>query len=328
MARADRGGTLNPAELLQVAGVLRCAREVKSYCDGDYQQTVLDPLFFALSTNRYLEEQITGAILSVDEIADSASAELTSIRRHMRLQSDRIKQTLQRIISSPGCPKRLLQEPIITMRADRYVVPVKSDHKSAVPGLVHDVSSSGSTFFIEPASVVEANNKLRELELAEEREIARILAEFSADVANHKDAIDMDFTMLVQLDEIFARARYSFAIHGIEPETRTDGAIHLNRDPAPAHPGGEVLHRVRPAGEDFDTLIITGPNTGGKTVTLKTLGLHVPSWPPAACTCPADGRQLRAASIRCPCSRTSATSRPSPRTLSTFSAHMTDDRAP
>ncbi len=185
LARADRGGTLNPAELLQVAGVLRCAREVKSYCDGDYQQTVLDPLFFALSTNRYLEEQITGAILSVDEIADSASAELTSIRRHMRLQSDKIKQTLQRIISSPGYQKAL-QEPIITMRADRYVVPVKSDHKSAVPGLVHDVSSSGSTFFIEPASVVEANNKLRELELAEEREIARILAEFSADVANHK----------------------------------------------------------------------------------------------------------------------------------------------
>ncbi len=125
LARADRGGTLNPAELLQVAGVLRCAREVKGYCDGDYQQTVLDPLFFALSTNRYLEEQITSAILSVDEIADSASSELASIRRHMRLQSDKIKQTLQKIISSPGYQKAL-QEPIITMRADRYVVPVKS----------------------------------------------------------------------------------------------------------------------------------------------------------------------------------------------------------
>ena len=272
LARADRGGTLNPAELLQVAGLLRCAREVKSYCDGDYQQTVLDPLFFALSTNRYLEEQITGAILSVDEIADSASAELTSIRRHMRLQSDKIKQTLQRIISSPGYQKAL-QEPIITMRADRYVVPVKSDHKSAVPGLVHDVSSSGSTFFIEPASVVEANNKLRELELAEEREIARILAEFSADVANHKDAIDMDFTMLVQLDEIFARARYSFAIHGIEPEIRTDGAIHLNRARHPLIPAEKVVPVSVRLGEDFDTLIITGPNTGGKTVTLKTLGL-------------------------------------------------------
>ena len=113
---------------------------------------------------------------------------------------------------------------------------------------MHDVSSSGSTFFIEPASVVEANNKLRELELAEEREIARILAEFSADVANHKDAIDMDFTMLVQLDEIFARARYSFAIHGIEPEIRTDGAIHLNRARHPLIPSGEGRPRVRPAG--------------------------------------------------------------------------------
>ena len=270
--RAHRGGCLNPSELLQVAGVLRCARNVKSYCDGDYMESILDPLFFTLSTNRYLEEQITAAILSEDEIADGASSELATIRRHMRIQSAKIKESLQKIISSSAYSKAL-QEPIVTMRSDRYVVPVKAEFKNAVPGLIHDVSSSGSTYFIEPNSAVEANNKLRELAIEEQREIERILAAFSRDVASHREQIATNFQILVQLDEIFARARYSFVIHGMEPQIRTDGVIELKRARHPLIDPKTVVPVSVRLGSDFDTLIITGPNTGGKTVTLKTLGL-------------------------------------------------------
>ena len=270
--RADRGGCLNMAELLKIAGVLRCARTVKQYCDGDYMESVLDPLFFSLATNRYLEEQITAAILSEDEMADSASSELANIRRHMRLQSAKIKESLQKIISSSAYSKAL-QEPIVTMRSDRYVVPVKSEYKNAIPGLIHDVSSSGSTFFIEPASAVEANNKLRELAIEEQREIERILAAFSADVAAHREPIATNYQLLLQLDEIFARARYAFALNAIEPEIRTDRKIVLKNARHPLIPAKTVVPVSVRLGDDFDTLIITGPNTGGKTVTLKTLGL-------------------------------------------------------
>ena len=179
LLRAERGGSLAPTELLRIAGVLRCARNVKAYVDGDHVDTVLDPLFNQLMTNRYLEDRITGAIISEDEIADSASSELASIRRKMRAQSAKIKESLNKIISSPAYAKAL-REPIITMRGDRYVVPVKAESKAAIPGLVHDVSSSGGTFFIEPMSAVNANNALRELALAEQAEIERILAELSA----------------------------------------------------------------------------------------------------------------------------------------------------
>ena len=180
--RAYRGGTLHPAELLSVAGVLRCTRTVKSYISDDEKDTVLDPMFRMLSPNKYLEDKIFGAILSEEEIADNASPALADIRRHMRIQSAKIKDSLQKVISSPAYAK-LLREPIITIRQGRYVVPVKSECKNDVPGLVHDVSSTGSTYFIEPMSAVNANNALRELELQEQKEIERILAEMSAEVA-------------------------------------------------------------------------------------------------------------------------------------------------
>ena len=270
--RADRGGSLSTVELLRVAGVLRAARSVKNYADTDAQDSCLDPLFFSLNSNRHLEDRITNSILSEDEIADAASHELADIRRHMRIQSAKARESLQRIISSPTYAK-FLQEPIITMRDGRYVVPVKAECKGSIPGLVHDVSSSGNTFFIEPMQSVNANNELRELLLREQKEIERILSELSSEAAAHKDDITSDYEILVELDTIFARAKLSFRMNAIEPELRTDGQLELKRARHPLiDPKKAVPITVR-LGSDFDTLVITGPNTGGKTVTLKTLGL-------------------------------------------------------
>ncbi len=272
LMRAERGGSLSPAELLRVAGVLRCTRTVKSYGETDHVPCVLDPLFSQLIPNRFLEDKITTAILSEDEIADAASTELASIRRKMRAQSAKIKESLQKIISSPAYAKAL-REPIITMRGDRYVVPVKAESKASVPGLVHDVSSSGGTFFIEPMSAVNANNALRELALAEQAEIERILGELSADVSAHRERIEDDYRVLVELDVIFAKAQLSYAQKAIEPEICQDGALELIRARHPLIDPQAVVPITVRLGSDFDTLVITGPNTGGKTVTLKTLGL-------------------------------------------------------
>ena len=205
LERADRGGSLTPKELLEIAGVLRCARSVRSYLKEDDDPTALDAFFLAVTPNKYLEERIGGAILSEEEIADTASTELADIRRHMRIQSGKIRDSLQKIISSPAYSK-FLRDPIITIRQGRYVVPVKSECKNDVPGLVHDVSSSGSTYFVEPMSAVNANNALRELEIKEKKEIERILAQLSAEAAAHREDIDLTVSMLVRLDVIFAKA--------------------------------------------------------------------------------------------------------------------------
>ena len=197
LERADRGGSLQPVELLRIAGVLRCTRSIKSYCDEEEKATVLDPLFQALMPNKYLEDRISGAILSEEEIADNASPALADIRRHMRIQAAKVKDGLQKIISSPAYSK-YLREPIITIRQGRYVVPVKSEHRADVPGLVHDVSATGSTFFVEPMSAVNANNALRELEIKEKKEIERILAELSAEAAAHRENIDLNVRLLVR----------------------------------------------------------------------------------------------------------------------------------
>ncbi len=272
LERADRGGCLSTAELLRIAGVLKCIRNAKAYYNGDYTQTNLDVYFQELAPNRYLEEKISNSILSEEEIADSASPELADIRRHMRQQSAKVKESLQKIISSPSYSK-YLRDPIITLRGDRYVVPVKSEYKSEIPGLIHDVSSSGSTFFIEPMSAVNANNALRELFIKEKKEIERILAELSAECASFREGITSSYEMLVTLDVIFAKARYSLRMDGMEPEIRTNGKIELNRARHPLIDRKKVVPVTVRLGTDFDTLIITGPNTGGKTVTLKTLGL-------------------------------------------------------
>lgn len=270
--RADLGGTLNTRELLDIARVLQCARLVKGYvADDTVGKTSIDYLFSALHANRFLEEKITSSIVGEDEIADSASSELANLRRKIRATSARVRDSLQKIISSPSYAKAL-QEPIITMRSDRFVVPVKAEHKGAIAGLVHDISASGATLFIEPMAAVKANNELRELAAKEKAEIERILAELSADCAEHANDIASDYNLLIQLDVIFARAKLSYKLNCIEPELRERGIV-LRRARHPLLPVDKAVPISFELGEDFDTLIITGPNTGGKTVSLKTIGL-------------------------------------------------------
>ena len=270
--RADRGGTLQPAELLRIANILRCARTVKGYVAEDEKNTVLDSHFRSLTPNKYLEDRIFGAILSEEEIADTASSTLADIRRHMRIQSGKIRDSLQKVISSPAYSK-FLREPIITIRQGRYVVPVKSECRNEVPGLVHDVSATGSTFFVEPISAVNANNALRELELKEKKEIERILAELSAEVSAYRDSISLDYAILVQLDVIFAKAKLAYRMRAWEPLVNDTGRIDLRKARHPLIDPKTVVPISVRLGMDFDSMIITGPNTGGKTVTLKTIGL-------------------------------------------------------
>lgn len=272
--RANKGGTLQPKELLSVGCVLRCARTVKGYVSEDDDATVLDEYFRLLSPNKHLEDRILGAILSEEEIADNASAALSDIRRHMRIQSGKIKDSLQKIISSPAYSK-FLREPIITIRQGRYVVPVKSECKNDIPGLVHDVSATGSTYFIEPMSAVNANNALKELELQEKKEIERILAELSAEAAAYSDAIDQNYHILVKLDVVFAKAKLAYRMNAWAPIMNDHGNVDLRNARHPLIDPKKVVPISVRIGKDFDTIIITGPNTGGKTVTLKTVGLLV-----------------------------------------------------
>ncbi len=272
LERADRGGCLTPKELLRIASVLKCIRTVRAYFAESDTETCLDVSFRELTPNRYLEEKISASVLSEEEIADAASSELADIRRHMRVQSAKVKESLQKIITSPSYSK-YLRDPIITLRGDRYVVPVKSEYKGEIPGLVHDVSSTGSTFFIEPMSAVNANNALRELAIKEKKEIERILSELSAEAASFRESICASCEILAALDVIFAKGRLSLSMDGMEPEVRTNATIELNRARHPLIEKKSVVPITVRLGTDFDTLIITGPNTGGKTVTLKTLGL-------------------------------------------------------
>ncbi|MDO5152660.1 MAG: endonuclease MutS2 [Eubacteriales bacterium] len=272
LERADRGGSLQPAELLRIAGILRCTRNIKGYVAEDEKQTVLDVMFQALNPNKYLEDKIFGAILSEEEIADNASPALADIRRHMRIQSGKIRDSLQKVISSPAYSK-FLREPIITIRQGRYVVPVKSECKNDVPGLVHDVSATGSTYFVEPMSAVNANNALRELELKEKKEIERILAELSSEAAGYRESIDLNYRMLVQLDVIFAKAKLAYRMNAWAPIMNDRGRVELRKARHPLIDPKTVVPISLRLGTDFDSMIITGPNTGGKTVTLKTIGL-------------------------------------------------------
>ena len=272
LARADLGGALNTRELLDIARVLQCARLVRGYIAEDsVGKTPIDHLFYALHTNKFLEEKITTSISGEDEIADGASPELANIRRQMRAAAARARDSLQKLISSPSYAK-VLQEPIITMRQDRYVVPVKAEHKGAIPGLVHDISASGATLFIEPMAAVKANNELRELSAKEKLEIERILAELSADCAEHRDDISSDFEVLVRLDLIFAKAKLSYKLNCQSPSMEGKGIV-LRRARHPLLDQAKAVPISLELGDSFDTLVITGPNTGGKTVSIKTIGL-------------------------------------------------------
>ena len=271
LQRAHLGGVLNTRELLQIASVLRTTRNVASYSGVGEEKTCIHSIFKSLTPNKYLEEKISGAILSEDEISDNASAELADLRRKIRVTSGKAREVLQRIISSSAA--KYLQEAIITIRSNRFVVPVKAEFKGSIPGLVHDVSASGSTYFIEPMGAVKANNDLRELLSKEEAEIQRILASLSREAASFREDILQNYDLLLALDLIFARGKLSYQMNGMEPKLVEDGGFVFRHARHPLLDKKKAVPIDLELGQTFDTLVITGPNTGGKTVTLKTAGL-------------------------------------------------------
>ena len=269
--RAEKGAMLTPRELLEVARVLHSARAVAEYRKTNQTfSTSLDEIFERLLPNRTLEEKITRSILSEDLIADEASRELAEVRRKIREANNRIKETLQHIIGG-NCSK-YLQEAIVTMRNGRYVVPVRAECKNDVKGLIHDTSSSGATVFVEPMSVVEANNELRMLAAKEAHEIEKILFALSSEVSTAAESLRLDYRNLTELSFCFACGELSAKMHAVEPALTHD-KIDLQRARHPLIDPGRVVPIDICMGGNCDTLIITGPNTGGKTVTLKTIGL-------------------------------------------------------
>ncbi len=269
--RAEKGAVLSPRELLDCANVLRTSRRLQDYHLGNHPfDTVLDEVFDRLIPNRPLEERITRAIPAEDIIADEASPLLADIRRKIRNENAKIKETLQKLISGNS---RYLQENIVTMRGGRYVIPVKAECKAEVKGLIHDTSATGATIFIEPMAVVDANNEIRMLQTKEEREIERILAELSAAVGDIADALWLDYKNINELAFVFACAELSAYMRGVSPTLSGDRTVELSEARHPLIDRERVVPINISLGDTFDTLVITGPNTGGKTVSLKTVGL-------------------------------------------------------
>ena len=270
--RAQVGGRLSIPELLSACRVLRTIRSVKDWRKQAEEPTSVDYLFDALTPDRALEEEIDRCILNEEELQDTASAELGSIRRRIRKAQLSIREKLDGIIRSPQYAQ-VLQEPIVTIRDGRFVVPVKAERKGELRGLVHDTSGSGATVFVEPMAVVDANNEIRILRGEEQEEIDHILLELSGRVGEMAELIAGSFDALVALDLLFAKSRLADAMGASVPEVRRDRTLKLNKARHPLIPREKVVPVDIMLGETFDTLVITGPNTGGKTVALKTLGL-------------------------------------------------------
>lgn len=273
LSRSALGATLTPGELLKVANVLRVIRSVKAWRDNSAaeKETAIDYLFNSLVPNKFLEEKIAFCIKSEDEIADTASSTLCDIRRKITSKSAKIRENLDKIVR--GQLSKYLQDAIITQRDGRFVVPLKAEHKGEISGIIHDTSSSGSTLFIEPMSVVEVNNEIRVLKSKETDEINRILAELSASCADFADSIKQSYNALVELDLVFAKAKLAYKMGAIMPKINDKGFVYLKRARHPLINQKAVVPITVTLGGEYDTLIITGPNTGGKTVALKTSGL-------------------------------------------------------
>ena len=270
--RAKLGAILTTRELLDVANLLRTTRSLIDYIrTNKLFDTSLDEIFGRLIPERQVEEHISCAILAEDQIADSASAKLSDIRRKIKLANNKIKDLLARYTT--GAYSKYLQESIVTQRGGRYVVPVKVECKNDIKGLVHDTSASGATVFVEPYDVVEANNDLRELESAEAHEIEKILAALSAEVDGISDAVWLNYQNITELAFIFACGELSFRMKGIAPAISGEKSVSLRRARHPLIDKDIVVPIDIEIGRGRDTLIITGPNTGGKTVSLKTIGL-------------------------------------------------------
>lgn len=273
LRRAQAGGVLNLSEFLQIGSVLRTLRRISEWRKkSEGVHTTLDWRFEQLTPNKYLEEKIGSVVVSEDEVADHASPELASIRRKIQAASSRVREQLDKMIRSSTYQK-YLQDAIVTMRSGRFVVPVKAECRGDVPGLVHDTSSSGATVFIEPMGVVEANNEIRVLQSREKAEIERILTELSAEAGSFADSIIDSYEAAVCLDLIFAKGHLAYKMKASMPKVNDAGRIRLNKARHPLIDPKQVVPMDIELGYSFDTLVITGPNTGGKTVTLKTLGL-------------------------------------------------------
>ncbi|MBP3938528.1 MAG: endonuclease MutS2 [Clostridia bacterium] len=271
--RADAGSTLSLRELLDIAAVLRVIRAIVQWrSTNEGVETILDIYFSTLVPNKFLEETITSAIISEEEIADNASPVLADIRRKIRAQEGKVREQLGKFTHNTNYSK-YLQDNIITMRNGRYVVPVKNEYRSEIPGLVHDSSASGATIFIEPMPVVEANNQIRLLKNQEQDEIDRILAELSATVGSFANSIKQSYECAVELNVIFAKAQLAYAMNASVPEMNDEGIIELRSARHPLIDKKKVVPVDIQLGKDFDTIVITGPNTGGKTVSIKTIGL-------------------------------------------------------
>ncbi|MBQ8532922.1 MAG: endonuclease MutS2 [Clostridia bacterium] len=273
LARAQSGGVLSMKELLDVAETLRVIRSLKDWrenCSG-MKETSIDYLFDTLFPNKYLEEKITFAIKNEEELNDNASPVLYDIRRKIISKSGKIRDILDKIVHGPSA--KYLQENIITQRDGRFVVPVKIEHKGQLSGIVHDTSATGSTVFVEPMSVVETNNEIRVLKLREKEEIDRILAELSAEAGSFSDTTVKSYKAVVDLNLIFAKAKLAYKMKAIVPKINNNGKIYLKNARHPLINYKAVVPITVGLGEEYSTLVITGPNTGGKTVTLKTIGL-------------------------------------------------------
>ena len=319
--RGEAGAMLSLRELLDVAQFLRTLRglcEWRQKCAG--VETVLDDRFSVLSPNRYLEDRIGLTVTADEGIADTASPALADIRRKMRQASQRVREQLDKMVRSPAYQK-FLQDPIVTIRGGRFVVPVKAEHRGEIAGLVHDTSASGATVFIEPMGAVEANNDLKVLTSKEEAEIERILMALSAEVGEFADNLAGQYDILIELDLIFAKASLAYDMTAAKPTLTADGTIVLKQARHPLIDKQKVVPIDVSLGDTFDTLVITGPNTGGKTVTLKTIGLLT---------------LMAACGLLVPCSSGSTLSvfdhvlvdigdeQSIEQNLSTFSAHMTN----
>ncbi|MBR3809607.1 MAG: endonuclease MutS2 [Clostridia bacterium] len=273
LARAKAGAMLTMKELLDIGSTVRAVRNLRDWRDGSGQEPLsIDIYFSSLMPNKFLEEKIFSAILSEDEMSDNASSELASIRRKIKNQENAVREKLEKIIRSQNL-KNVLQDAIITQRNGRYVVPVKSEHRATVSGLVHDTSSTGATVFVEPAGVVEANNEIRVLKGKETGEIERILYELSSLAGSFFDEIKGSYECAIEINVIFSKAQLAYKMNATMPKLNAKGVISLNKARHPLiDPKSVVATDIR-LGKEFDTLVITGPNTGGKTVAIKTLGL-------------------------------------------------------
>ena len=319
--RADAGSVLSMRELLDIAETLRVIRSLVQWRSTNAGvESCLDVLFGALTPNKYLEDAITAAILSEEEMADNASPELASIRRKIRQQESKVREHLDKMTRSQRY-REALQDAIVTIRNGRYVLPVKSEHRSEVPGLVHDTSSSGATVFIEPMAVVEANNEIKVLLSKERDEIDRILSALSAEAGSFAASIKNSFECAVEINVIFAKAQLAYSMNAAVPKLNGSGIIELHHARHPLLNKDKAVPVDIRLGRDFDTLVITCPNTGGKTVSIKTIGLLSAM---ASCGLMIPARETSEVAVFGQILADIGDEQSIEQSLSTFSAHMTN----